>query len=377
MGALNGLLQSLAALAETPLGDVTALPPEFYLRSDLLELERERIFAKAWLCPGFAADVPNPGDYLTFTINDQPVFVVRGDDGQLRSFSNVCLHRMMRLVEMRGNRRTINCPYHGWCYDLHGRLLGAPGMKRTPSFHPASLRLPAIRTEIWEGWIYVTLDPDAPSIVEELAPLREVVGRYDMPSYVPIATQDLVWRTNWKLLTENFMEGYHFPVAHRKTLGNSMPLDSTVFPLQTYDTFTYQTYIKNDSAGYGQAHPANTRLEGQWRFTGVLPTIFPTHMFSLAPDYLFYLSLRPKSVGEVHIRFGIALPPEVLDASEDRETVTAKCIDMFERLNAEDQFIVEGIYEGLGAPLARPGPLNWLENGLHEFAGYLARRLVS
>ena len=103
------------------------------------------------------------------------------------------------------------------------------------------------------------------------------------------------------------------------------------------------------------AHPANTRLEGQWRFTEVLPTIFPTHMFSLAPDYLFYLSLRPKSVGEVYVRFGIALPPEVLDASEDRETATAKCIDMFERLNAEDQFIVEGIYQGLGAePLARP-----------------------
>ena len=101
------------------------MPPEFYRRSDLLELERERIFATAWLCPGFAADVPNPGDYLTFTINDQPVFVVRGDDGQLRSFSNVCLHRMMRLVEMRGNCRTISCPYHGWCYDLHGRLLSA------------------------------------------------------------------------------------------------------------------------------------------------------------------------------------------------------------------------------------------------------------
>jgi choline monooxygenase len=376
MEALDGVLKSLVDLAKTPFSSVTAMAPVFYRNAELLELERERIFAKAWMCPGFAAEVPNHGDYLTFSINDQPLFTVRGGDGVLRSFSNVCRHRMMRLLEGHGHCRAISCPYHGWSYGLDGRLVGAPGLDKTPDFQLANYTLPSIRTEVWEGWIYVTLDPDVPSIVETLKPLYEIVARYDMPSYVPVATQDQVWLTNWKILTENFMEGYHFPIAHRQTLGPSMPLDSVEFPAKTYDRFIYQTYIKNNASGYGQAHPANTRLDGKWRYTGVLPTIYPTHMFSLAPDYLFYLSLRPKSVGEVHVRIGIALPPEVLDEADDRELVISKSIDMFERLNAEDQFIVEGIYKNLGAPLARPGPLTRLEYGLHDFAGYLARRLV-
>jgi len=329
------------------------------------------------MCPGFATEVPNPGDYLTFSINDQPLFVVRGSDGTLRTFSNVCRHRMMRLVEGHGNCHAISCPYHGWTYGLDGRLLGAPEMNKSQNFRSENYSLPSIRTEVWEGWIYVTLLPDAPSISKMLEPLREIVSRYDMPSYVPVATQDHVWQTNWKILTENFMEGYHFPITHRQTLGMSMPLDSVEFPAETYDGFIYQTYTKNAVAGYGLAHPANTRLQGKWRYTGVLPTIYPSHMFSLAPDYLFYLSLRPKSVGEVFVRYGLALPPEVLQEANDRELVIAKSIDTFDRLNAEDQFVVEGIYKNLAAPLARPGPLHRLEYGLHDFAGYLARRLVA
>src|SRR6266545_943532 len=157
MRTLDGLLRQLADLAGTSLGQSAGLPPELYRRADVLELERERVFAREWLCPGLAADVPNPGDYITFSINDQPVLVVRSLDGEIRSFSNVCRHRMMRLVEDRGSCKTVVCPYHGWSYDLEGRLLGAPHMKRTPGFQPADLHLPGIRTEIWEGWIYVTL----------------------------------------------------------------------------------------------------------------------------------------------------------------------------------------------------------------------------
>ena len=215
MRTLDGLLRQLADLAGTPFGQATGIPPEFYRRADVLELERERIFAREWLCPGLAADIPTPGDYITFSINDQPVFVVRGHDEQIRSFSNVCLHRMMRLLEDRGSCRTIACPYHGWSYDLHGRVLGAPHMKRTPGFQPAGLSLPAIRTEIWEGWIYVTLDSEAPGVGETLAPLRDLVARYGMADYVPIATEDYVWSTNWKLLAENFMESYHLSPTGR------------------------------------------------------------------------------------------------------------------------------------------------------------------
>ncbi len=286
MRTLDALLRQVVELAGTPLGQATGMPAEIYRRADVLELERERIFAREWLCPGLAADVPNPGDYITFSINEQPLFVVRGQDGTVQSFSNVCLHRMMRLVEGRGTCRTLVCPYHGWSYDLSGRLLGAPHMKQAPGFQPTKLRLPAIRTEIWEGWIYVTLDPDAPSIGEQLAPLQRLVGRYGMASYVPIVTQDYVWGTNWKLLTENFMESYHLPVAHRKTLGTWLPVEDIEFPEQVHEAFTYELFTKDETARYGRAHAANTRLEGRWRYTSAMPTVYPTHMFVLAPDHL-------------------------------------------------------------------------------------------
>jgi phenylpropionate dioxygenase-like ring-hydroxylating dioxygenase large terminal subunit len=376
MTTLDGLLRQLTDLAGKPLGQATGLPPELYRRADVLELERERIFARDWLCAGLAADIPSPGDYLTHAINDQPVFVVRGHDGQIRGFSNVCLHRMMRLVEGRGSCRTIVCPYHAWSYDLGGRLVGAPHMKDVAGFLPADHRLPGVRTEVWEGWIYVTLDPSAPSIGELLAPLRDLVSRYELAAYVPIVTQDAVWSTDWKLLTENFMESYHVPVTHRKTLGSWLPLDDIEFPAETHAGFTYEIFTKGETARYGRAHPSNIRLEGRWRYTTVMPTVYPSHMFVAAPDHLWYLSLRPRAVGEVHVRFGVALAPEVLDALEDREAFTRETVAFFDQVNNEDRYVVEGIYDGARAPLARAGRRNWLEHELHDFAGYLARRLA-
>ena len=210
-----------------------------------------------------------------------------------------------------------------------------------------------------------------------LAPLEAMVAPYDMAGYLPIAEQDHVWNTNWKLLTENFMEGYHLPVTHRKTVGAWFPAEDTVFPSESFPAFTFQTFTKSEGATYGRAHPANTRLEGPERFTSVMPTVFPSHMYVLAPDHLWYLSLRPKSVGEVHVRFGAALAPEVMASLNDPESFTAELVGFFDRVNAEDRVVVEGLYEGTGAPLAKPGRLSWLEREIHDFMGYLARGLCS
>jgi choline monooxygenase len=369
------LLARLAELARGPHEEATALPPGLYHDPAILALERERLFGHGWLSPGLAAEIPKPGDYLTFAINDQPIFVMRGEDGEIRGFSNVCLHRMMRLLEGSGNCQRIVCPYHAWTYRIDGSLMGAPHMKRTPGFDPRVLRLPQIRTEVWEGWIYASLDPAAKSLAKQLDPLQATVAPYAMAGYVPVVTQDHVWNTNWKLLTENFMEGYHLPVAHRRTVGAWFPAEQTGFPAERHPAFTFQTFTKDEGATYGRAHPANTRLEGRWRYTSVMPTIFPSHMIVLAPDHLWYLSLRPKSVGEVHVRFGAALAPEVMQGLNDTDSFIAEMIGFFDRVNEEDRFVVEGLYQGTNAPLARPGRLSWLEREIHDFMGYLAREL--
>jgi hypothetical protein len=208
-----------------------------------------------------------------------------------------------------------------------------------------------------------------------LAPLLPVVGHYQMADYVHCQTEDFVWNTDWKLLTENFMEGYHLPVAHRKTVGAWFPAEETGFPEERHEAFTYQTFIKDQTAKYGLAHPSNTVLTGRWRSTSMMPTVFPTHMYVLAPDHLWYLSLRPKSLGEVHLRFGYALAPEVYASVEDKDAFIAETNAFFDRVNDEDRMVTEGIYQGSRAPLAKGGRLSWLEREIHDFMQYLVRRL--
>jgi len=374
--ALNVVFNALRECAESPMERAHTMPPVVYRSPELLALEKEKIFAADWHCPGLAAEIPEIGDYLTFQVADQPIVVIRGKDGDIRSFSNVCLHRMMRLAEGRGNCRRLICPYHAWTYGLDGRLIGAGHMGRTAGFRDRAHVLLEIRTEVWEGWIYVTLNPKAVPIAELLAPLGDVVGQYGMADYVPVTTQDHVWQTNWKLLTENFMEGYHLPVAHRETVGAWFPAGRTAFVGEEHDAFTYQTFVKSEAATYGLAHRDNTRLKGDWRITSVMPTVFPCHMYVLAPDHLWYLSLMPKGVGEVHVRFGAALAPEVVATMVDRDQFVGELVAFFDEVNREDREVVEGVYANTAAPLAQAGPLSWLEESLNRFARYLTRRLV-
>jgi phenylpropionate dioxygenase-like ring-hydroxylating dioxygenase large terminal subunit len=284
---------------------------------------------------------------------------------------------MMTLLQERGNCHRITCPYHGWTYDIDGRVIGAGYMAgRDPEFDKKGYRLPEIRTEVWQGWIYVTLNPDAPAVADLLRELEPDVGRYRLDKYVSVALQDHRWNTNWKLLTENFMEGYHLPVAHRETVGAWMPVDSTRFPLKVYEAFTYQTFEKDETARYGRAHPDNRHLEGVWRYTTIMPTVFPAHMYVLAPDHMWYLTLRPDGVDHVLVRFGLAVAPEVLEGLGDgRQEWLDATLTFFDKVNAEDKFVVEGIHRGSSSPLARPGPFSWLEREIHDFARYLDRKL--
>ncbi|MEL6288761.1 MAG: SRPBCC family protein [Pseudomonadota bacterium] len=372
-------LDTLRHLADAPFDEAHGLPPSLYTSISIAAEEADSIWRHDWQCVGLAAEIPAHGDYLTWTLAGEPVFVVRTGDGDVRAFSNVCRHRMMGLLEGRGNRRRIVCPYHAWTYNLDGRLIGAPYMDRSKGFDRDAICLPEIRAEVWEGWIYLTLNAAAPPLCETLRPLADEVSRYGMDRYVPVISEDHVWRTNWKLLCENFMEGYHLPVAHKATVGAWFPADETEFPAARCDGFTWQSFTKNDNAAYGVAHPSNDRLTGKWRNTSLLPTVFPAHMYVLAPDHLWYLSLRPSETGdpgETRVRFGVALAPEVHASRDDLTAYVDEIGEFFSRVNDEDRALVEAIYRGALAPMTAPGPLSWLERELHDFMGYLADRLV-
>ncbi len=373
------LLAHLGKVASGPFEDATSAEPELYWNEEVAEAEDRNIFRKDWVCPGLAAEIPKTGDYMTFSVAGEPIFCIRDKTGEVKTYSNVCRHRMMQLLDGKGTTSRVVCPYHAWSYDLNGQLIGAGHMERSKGFNKKDVCLPEIRTEIWNGWIYVTLNPDAQSVSEALAPLHDVVSRYGMENYVPVVREEHIWKTNWKLLAENFMEGYHLPVAHKATVGAWFALDETVFPDDAHDGFTFQIFAKTDNATYGRAHPDNTTLKDEWRNTSILPTVFPAHMYVLAPDHLWYLTLRPRGVGEVDVRFGVAIAPEVdamLSYADEREAWISELITFFEHVNTEDRQVVEGIYAGSRSSFAVPGRLSWLEREIHDFQKYLARRLV-
>jgi choline monooxygenase len=371
------LLADLREAAALPAECARAMPAGLYHSEEIYRLEQERIFGRSWLCAGRAAELPNAGDYLTFSIANQPILILRGEDREFHAYSNVCLHRMMVLKEGRGSARTIVCPYHAWTYDLSGCLISAGQMHRSSGFEKRANQLPVIRLELWQGWLYVTLDERAPSIKEALKPLDAVVGPYRMADYVPVLHQDHVWQTNWKLLNENFMEGYHGPTVHRETVGAGVAVSDTEFPPIVSEHFTLSSFTKPLSAAYGCAHERNQRLVGRDRSRSILPTIFPTHSFSLAPDYLWYLSLRPRGPGEIDVRIGVSLAPENHAQAAVTPGAMAALESFFDRVNAEDRVMVEGLYRGVQAPHARGGSLSWLERELHDFTRYLARMLTS
>jgi choline monooxygenase len=372
-----GRLKKLAALPQTA---ATAMPPEMYTSEEISQLEQQQIFNQQWLCAGRQDAVPNAGDYLNYQIGSQPITIIRQEDGGINAFANVCRHRMMQLLAGEKGEcpnKLIVCPYHAWSYGINGQLVGAPHMQDRPNFDKKDYSLVSVRCEIWEGWIYVTLSKDIDSVAASLAELQDVVKDYHMGDYVQIEQQDHIWNTNWKMLTENFMEGYHLPVTHRATVGGHFNADNTRFSeLPPNPAFTYQTFTKESTAPVGNAHPDNTRLKGDQRITSVLPTIFPSHMITLAPDHLWYLSLQPLGHDKVQIRFGAALAPEVLAACEDPEFFISDVIEFLEEVNEEDKGVVEGIFRGALAPLSTAGPLCWLERENHEFTQYVAKQLT-
>ncbi len=367
-------IAALQANCDLDFADARAMPAEVYTSEQFLKLEQEKIFRKQWLCVGRATSLQNVGDYLTCDISGQPVLVLRDKNQQIRAFSNVCLHRMSQLLQGTGNVSSIVCPYHAWGYDLEGKLRGAAQMQRQNGFCKSHYQLPSVRCEVWQGWIYVTLDEQLPPVSEQLKELGELVGHYRMEDYVETFQEEHVWDCNWKILAENFMESYHLPIVHRATVGPHTRLSEVECP-PGHEAFNYHWFTKESSLSIGNAHPENRHLEGHWRKTSALLTIYPSHLITLTPGYFWYLVLQPRGVDQVSIRFGGGMSPEYINDPRAPEYLSS-LKTMLDEVNLEDRVGVEAVMRGVRAPLARPGQLSHLERPLYDFARYIAKQVV-
>lgn len=198
------------------------LPPEAYHGDGWFRTEQRALFACSWALLGSTDDLVSPGDYLTGRAGQVPLVVVKGADGALKAFHNVCRHRGMTLLEGRGNTgRSITCLYHDWRYELTGELRAVPQRREQfPNLDAGCFGLLPASVGVWEGLVFAHPDPDAPTLAATLGELPVAIGSHRPGLLRQVASADLPARCNWKLLVENHIDVYHLWYLHRSSLAD-------------------------------------------------------------------------------------------------------------------------------------------------------------
>jgi choline monooxygenase len=198
------------------------LPPAAYHEQDWFEAERSRLFDRRWQLVASTDELAGAGDYVTTTIGHAPVVVLRGDDGELRAFHNLCRHRGMVLLEGSGNvGSSVSCFYHQWRYALDGALRVVP--QRREQFDCMETEkwglLPA-SVDVWEGMVFAHPDPAAPALADSLGALPDHIGSHRPGRLTEVASTTLDARCNWKLFVENHVDVYHLWYLHADSLAD-------------------------------------------------------------------------------------------------------------------------------------------------------------
>lgn len=195
---------------------VHSLDGRYYTDPAIFAKEQAGLLARTWQFAGHASQIRNPGDYFTFEIGGESLFCIRGRDGNLKTFYNVCQHRAHQLVQGTGTTRVVVCPYHAWSYELSGELRAGPNVNSVPGFDRKKICLTSVRTEDFHGFIFVNLDPDAASMEEWYPGVRAELGEYvpQIDKLAPLEWVEIPEHCNWKVSVENYSECYHCTLNH-------------------------------------------------------------------------------------------------------------------------------------------------------------------
>lgn len=195
--------------------------PERYYSAEWMEQERTKLWPKVWNWAGRVEDIPEAGDYTTFTLGRENFLIIRGEDDKIRAFFNVCPHRGNRLVwsEEGALANGITCPFHSWRFGFDGKIEHVTDRE---TFRPEALcqdlNLTEVRCEIWEGFIFINMDPDAKPLLEHLGPLPEHAKPYRLADMRIVRRVQSVWPANWKIGFDGFAEAYHVQCIHPQIL---------------------------------------------------------------------------------------------------------------------------------------------------------------
>ena len=351
-----------------PLGP--ALEPNLYLEPEIVRLEQQAIFERTWQLAGHVSDLAEPGSYLTTEVVDQPVLVVRDQDGEIRAFRNVCRHRGSRLLAGSGQcGKAIRCLYHGWTYRTDGTLIGVPEGRDIPDLDKSRLGLHQVRAEVFCGLIFVNLDPGAEPLGARLGGLAERLARYDLPSLKRFGRGGDVQPANWKVVVENYIEGYHIPIAHPSLM---RLLDYQRYDVEVHDDWAWFEAPMRDKPSDNRLERVYQRLvrpapglgagdRRVWRFV----LIYPNTTIDLYPDQVNTWRLWPDGADVTRDEWGTFRHPGAPRSSRVVQRINNV---LNTAVLKEDVDLVDNVQRGIRTRGYHPGPLSRREAAVAWFA---------
>jgi choline monooxygenase len=335
------------------------LPAKWYADDAVFQAEKERILHRAWLYVGHAGQVAKPGDFITTRLGDIPVVVARDTEGALHAFANVCRHRGSEVVlECAGNRKTLQCHYHGWTYNLDGTLRNAPRANEQASFAKENLGLIPFAVEAWGPMIFVKPNREPGSLRDVIGELPRLFERAGVDlTRLQMHRQDVYEiASNWKIIIENFNECYHCPIAH--------PAFSEVI-----DTDKYSADVGHEF--YSTYHgPLLHSSEEAVNYA----TLWPTAMIALSshPMAMQVLCVYPIDAGHTRETIDYYFAE---DATEDQIREYREFSDLVQR---EDVVLCESVQRGMASGAIGHGTLMLSrERGIQHFQRLVYRFLSS
>jgi choline monooxygenase len=343
---------------ESNIARAWTLPASVYTDPGVHAAEKEKIFGRTWQVVGHRGQVANPGDYFTTEIIGEPLLIVRGSDGALRGFYNVCRHRAGPPAQGCGSRKLFRCGYHGWTYDLDGSLISATEVEGVEGFRPEDFALVPVRTEEWLNFVFVNLDPDAEPLRESLSELTRQVERFPVAGMKLFERRTYTMKCNWKTYVDNYLEGYHLPSVHP---GLNRELDFNAYAVEPYAKHVRQ-FSPIRGAQAGDATPRRYQDAGEGLTTDYF-WIFPNWMLNCYPDNVSLNIVLPLGPERSMAIFEWYLPEK-----EHGSSAAKASVEFSDQVQVEDVGICEVVQKNLRSRSYSRGRFSVTrERGVHAF----------
>ena len=334
---------------------ISGLPNAAYQDPRWLELENQRIFARNWIFVGTDGELEGIGTIKPIEAGGAAIFLVRGDDGQVRAFHNVCRHRGTQLIDAPCQKKSITCPYHAWGFRLDGTIrtrphfYGPDQLEKFPENGDERLNLYAIRTASWNGCHFVDLSGTAPGLLEWLTPMLARTKAFDFSLIRWIGKKSYSIKSNWKLVLENYMEGYHVFAAHPRLIAHA-PMDVRWSGEWTGHVF-YNDYVAPTlTEGRGDALPHYPDLSEEDVRRGMWFAALPNFAAEVYADQFVILATYPVSPNETLEELHFFVVGEEAQSSPAHEAGRQELIKMWHDLNVEDVELLERLQRGRRSP---------------------------